>query len=102
MKSKADEEDYWNSSKFKAFTFDDEDDEFSRVRPEPGPGPFTGLHPETDHTVVSSGTLCLCRVSVLSVEGVEAGGEQHPPHGGGRRRRGRRGEGQLERRACRE
>lgn len=32
MKSKADEEDYWNSSKFKAFTFDDEDDEFSRVR----------------------------------------------------------------------
>lgn len=33
MKSKADEEDYWNSSKFKAFTFDDEDDEFSRVRP---------------------------------------------------------------------
>lgn len=32
MKSKAEEEDYWNSSKFKAFTFDDEDDEFSRVR----------------------------------------------------------------------
>lgn len=31
MKSKTDEEDYWNSSKFKAFTFDDEDDEFSRV-----------------------------------------------------------------------
>ncbi|KAM3603550.1 uncharacterized protein V6R79_024549 [Siganus canaliculatus] len=30
MKSKADEEDYWNSSKFKAFTFDDEDDELSR------------------------------------------------------------------------
>lgn len=35
MKSKADEEDYWNSSKFKAFTFDDEDDEFRGVRPEP-------------------------------------------------------------------
>ena len=35
MKSKADEEDYWNSSKFKAFTFDDDDDEFSRVRPGP-------------------------------------------------------------------
>lgn len=34
MKSKADEEEYWHSSKFKAFTFDDEDDEFSRVRPE--------------------------------------------------------------------
>ncbi|CAG6016249.1 unnamed protein product [Menidia menidia] len=31
MKSKADEEDYWNSSKFRAFTFDDEDDEFSRM-----------------------------------------------------------------------
>uniref|UniRef100_A0A667XE47 Spermatogenesis-defective protein 39 homolog n=1 Tax=Myripristis murdjan TaxID=586833 RepID=A0A667XE47_9TELE len=30
MKSKADEEDYWNSSKFKAFTFDDEDDEFTK------------------------------------------------------------------------
>lgn len=32
MKSKADEEDYWNSSKFKAFTFDDEDDEFSQLK----------------------------------------------------------------------
>ncbi|XP_071399983.1 spermatogenesis-defective protein 39 homolog isoform X10 [Centroberyx affinis] len=32
MKSKADEEDYWNSSKFKAFTFDDEDDEFTRLK----------------------------------------------------------------------
>uniref|UniRef100_A0A4W6EGT3 Spermatogenesis-defective protein 39 homolog n=1 Tax=Lates calcarifer TaxID=8187 RepID=A0A4W6EGT3_LATCA len=32
MKSKPDEEDYWNSSKFKAFTFDDEDDEFSRLK----------------------------------------------------------------------
>lgn len=32
MKSKADEEEYWNSSKYKAFTFDDDDDEFSRVR----------------------------------------------------------------------
>ncbi|XP_028252659.1 spermatogenesis-defective protein 39 homolog isoform X2 [Parambassis ranga] len=32
MKSKTDEEDYWNSSKFKAFTFDDEDDEFSRLK----------------------------------------------------------------------
>ncbi|KAG8011574.1 Spermatogenesis-defective protein 39-like protein, partial [Nibea albiflora] len=32
MKSKADEEEYWNSSKFKAFTFDDEDDEFSRLK----------------------------------------------------------------------
>ncbi|XP_013879338.1 spermatogenesis-defective protein 39 homolog [Austrofundulus limnaeus] len=32
MKGKADEEDYWNSSKFKAFTFDDEDDEFSRLK----------------------------------------------------------------------
>uniref|UniRef100_A0A665X778 Spermatogenesis-defective protein 39 homolog n=1 Tax=Echeneis naucrates TaxID=173247 RepID=A0A665X778_ECHNA len=32
MKNKPDEEDYWNSSKFKAFTFDDEDDEFSRLK----------------------------------------------------------------------
>ncbi|XP_074472464.1 spermatogenesis-defective protein 39 homolog [Sebastes fasciatus] len=32
MKSKTDEEDYWNSSKFKAFTFDDEDDEFSKLK----------------------------------------------------------------------
>lgn len=29
---KNDEEDYWNSSKFKAFTFDDEDDEYSRLK----------------------------------------------------------------------
>ncbi|XP_061559636.1 spermatogenesis-defective protein 39 homolog isoform X2 [Phycodurus eques] len=27
MKSRSDEEEYWNASKFKAFTFDDEDDE---------------------------------------------------------------------------
>lgn len=40
MKSKPDEEDYWNSSKFKAFTFDDEDDEFSRVRS--GPAHMSG------------------------------------------------------------
>ncbi|KAF7231036.1 spermatogenesis-defective protein 39 homolog [Nothobranchius furzeri] len=32
MKSKTDEEDYWNSSKFKAFTFEDDDDEFSRLK----------------------------------------------------------------------
>ncbi|KAM3860895.1 spermatogenesis-defective protein 39 homolog [Diretmus argenteus] len=32
MKSKADEDEYWNSSKFKAFTFDDEDDEFTRLK----------------------------------------------------------------------
>ncbi|XP_034556015.1 spermatogenesis-defective protein 39 homolog isoform X2 [Notolabrus celidotus] len=32
MKGKADEDDYWNSSKFKAFTFDDDDDEFSRLK----------------------------------------------------------------------
>ncbi|KAM6954698.1 spermatogenesis-defective protein 39 homolog [Aplochiton taeniatus] len=31
-RSKPDEDDYWNSSKFKAFTFDDEDDEFSRLK----------------------------------------------------------------------
>ncbi|XP_074541192.1 spermatogenesis-defective protein 39 homolog [Halichoeres trimaculatus] len=31
-KSRADEEDYWHGSKFKAFTFDDEDDEFSRLK----------------------------------------------------------------------
>lgn len=32
MKSKGDEDEYWNSSKFKAFTFDDEDDEFSKLK----------------------------------------------------------------------
>uniref|UniRef100_A0A669CXR2 Spermatogenesis-defective protein 39 homolog n=1 Tax=Oreochromis niloticus TaxID=8128 RepID=A0A669CXR2_ORENI len=32
IKSKVDEEDYWHSSKFKAFTFDDEDDELSRLK----------------------------------------------------------------------
>ncbi|KAM7368463.1 hypothetical protein PAMP_014677 [Pampus punctatissimus] len=32
MKSKTDEEDYWNSSKCNAFTFDDEDDDFSRLK----------------------------------------------------------------------
>ncbi|XP_068198542.1 spermatogenesis-defective protein 39 homolog [Antennarius striatus] len=32
MKSKADEEDYWNYSMSKAFTFDDEDDEFSSLK----------------------------------------------------------------------
>ncbi|TNN27635.1 Spermatogenesis-defective protein 39 [Liparis tanakae] len=30
-KSKADEEEYWNSSKYKAFTFDDDDDELSAL-----------------------------------------------------------------------
>uniref|UniRef100_A0A3P9HPH5 Spermatogenesis-defective protein 39 homolog n=1 Tax=Oryzias latipes TaxID=8090 RepID=A0A3P9HPH5_ORYLA len=32
MRSKADEEEYWHSSKFKAFTFEDEDDELSRLK----------------------------------------------------------------------
>ncbi|XP_037100229.1 spermatogenesis-defective protein 39 homolog [Syngnathus acus] len=32
MKSRADEEDYWNTSKFKAFTFDDEDDELKESK----------------------------------------------------------------------
>ncbi|XP_076010645.1 spermatogenesis-defective protein 39 homolog isoform X2 [Genypterus blacodes] len=32
MKGKADEEDYWNSSKFKAFTFDDDDEELSQLK----------------------------------------------------------------------
>ncbi|MBN3312638.1 SPE39 protein, partial [Atractosteus spatula] len=32
IRSKPDEDEYWNSSKFKAFTFDDEDDEFSRLK----------------------------------------------------------------------
>lgn len=32
MMKKTDEEDYWNSSKFKAFTFDDDDDDFSRLK----------------------------------------------------------------------
>uniref|UniRef100_A0A3Q2FYQ3 Spermatogenesis-defective protein 39 homolog n=1 Tax=Cyprinodon variegatus TaxID=28743 RepID=A0A3Q2FYQ3_CYPVA len=32
MKSKADEEDYWNSSKFKAFAFDDADDDLSKLK----------------------------------------------------------------------
>ncbi|KAG5857679.1 spermatogenesis-defective protein 39 homolog [Anguilla anguilla] len=32
IRSKPDEEEYWNSSKFSAFTFDDEDDEFSSLK----------------------------------------------------------------------
>ncbi|XP_020570280.1 spermatogenesis-defective protein 39 homolog isoform X2 [Oryzias latipes] len=32
MRSKADEEEYWHSSKFKAFTFEDEDEELSRLK----------------------------------------------------------------------
>ncbi|KAM4632816.1 spermatogenesis-defective protein 39 homolog isoform 2-T2 [Polymixia lowei] len=32
MKAKADEDEYWNSSKFKAFTFDDEDDDFTKLK----------------------------------------------------------------------
>lgn len=31
-RTKGDEEEYWNSSKFKAFTFDDEDDELSQLK----------------------------------------------------------------------
>ncbi|KAK1339397.1 hypothetical protein QTO34_020080 [Cnephaeus nilssonii] len=31
-RTKVDEEEYWNSSKFKAFTFDDEDDELSQLK----------------------------------------------------------------------
>lgn len=68
MKSKADEEDYWNSSKFKAFTFDDEDDEFSRVRPEDSNQVqvlslvliqvFIGTDLSAVPAVVSSGVLC--------------------------------------------
>lgn len=70
MKSKADEEDYWNSSKFKAFTFDDEDDEFSRVRPEDSNQVqvqvlslvliqvFIGTDLSAVATVMSSGVLC--------------------------------------------
>jgi len=30
-RAKPEDDEYWNSSKFKAFTFDDDDDEFSRV-----------------------------------------------------------------------
>lgn len=30
-RARADEEEYWHSSKFRAFTFDDEDDELSQV-----------------------------------------------------------------------
>ncbi|XP_064781081.1 spermatogenesis-defective protein 39 homolog isoform X2 [Oncorhynchus masou masou] len=32
IRGKPDEDDYWNSSKFKAFTFDDEDDDFTRLK----------------------------------------------------------------------
>ncbi|MGH0147773.1 UNVERIFIED_CONTAM: hypothetical protein FKN15_051203 [Acipenser sinensis] len=32
LRNKPDEDDYWNNSKFKAFTFDDEDDEFSQLK----------------------------------------------------------------------
>uniref|UniRef100_A0A671PT90 Spermatogenesis-defective protein 39 homolog n=1 Tax=Sinocyclocheilus anshuiensis TaxID=1608454 RepID=A0A671PT90_9TELE len=31
-RAKPEDDEYWNSSKFKAFTFDDEDDEFSQVK----------------------------------------------------------------------
>ncbi|MGH0180919.1 UNVERIFIED_CONTAM: hypothetical protein FKN15_005818 [Acipenser sinensis] len=31
LRNKPDEDDYWNNSKFKAFTFEDEDDEFSQA-----------------------------------------------------------------------
>ncbi|CAB1343071.1 unnamed protein product [Coregonus sp. 'balchen'] len=31
-RGKPDEDEYWNSSKFKAFTFDDEDDDFTRLK----------------------------------------------------------------------
>ncbi|NP_001001836.1 spermatogenesis-defective protein 39 homolog [Danio rerio] len=31
-RAKPEDDEYWNSSKFKAFTFDDEDDEFSRLK----------------------------------------------------------------------
>ncbi|KAL0967571.1 hypothetical protein UPYG_G00253910 [Umbra pygmaea] len=32
MRGKPDEDEYWNSSKFKAFTFDDEDDDFTKLK----------------------------------------------------------------------
>uniref|UniRef100_A0A4W5NYB7 Spermatogenesis-defective protein 39 homolog n=1 Tax=Hucho hucho TaxID=62062 RepID=A0A4W5NYB7_9TELE len=32
IRGKPDEDEYWNSSKFKAFTFDDEDDDFTRLK----------------------------------------------------------------------
>ncbi|KAK6466219.1 spermatogenesis-defective protein 39-like protein [Huso huso] len=32
LRNKPDEDDYWNNSKFKAFTFEDEDDEFSQLK----------------------------------------------------------------------
>ncbi|KAJ8399199.1 hypothetical protein AAFF_G00415780 [Aldrovandia affinis] len=32
IRSKPDEEEYWHSSKFSAFTFDDDDDDFSRLK----------------------------------------------------------------------
>lgn len=35
-RARADEEEYWHSSKFRAFTFDDEDDELSQVGSDPG------------------------------------------------------------------
>lgn len=41
-RTKGDEEEYWNSSKFKAFTFDDEDDELSQV----------GVHSAKNHSLL--------------------------------------------------
>uniref|UniRef100_A0A3P8XNT9 Spermatogenesis-defective protein 39 homolog n=1 Tax=Esox lucius TaxID=8010 RepID=A0A3P8XNT9_ESOLU len=32
IRGKPDDDEYWNSSKFKAFTFDDEDDDFTRLK----------------------------------------------------------------------
>lgn len=65
---RADEEEYWHSSKFRAFTFDDEDDELSqvgRVRPwncrvGPRSRPSPGLGP------ARRGGLMFCRWVVTS------------------------------------
>lgn len=46
-RARADEEEYWHSSKFRAFTFDDEDDELSQVGSDPGSAgaPRPGVRP---------------------------------------------------------
>lgn len=74
-RARADEEEYWHSSKFRAFTFDDEDDELSQVgaEPPPRPAPPRAVGPRPHVGVCAN---CL----LPAAEGIEAGGEQPSGH----------------------
>lgn len=68
---RADEEEYWHSSKCRAFTFDDEDDELCQVGAGCPAGPPRGCpvrRPEASPPCLSA------------AEGVQAGGEQPAGH----------------------